>query len=73
MDIKKENLDNIFDNHTPPPVQIEKIEDIRGKAKEFAATIIDNCPDSREKSLALTHVQTAMMWANASIAINEKK
>ena len=40
-------------------------------ARELAEIIDDACPDSREKSLALTNLQQATMWANASIAINE--
>ncbi len=30
------------------------------------------CPESREKSLAITNLQQSVMWANASIAINEE-
>jgi len=37
----------------------------------LAAYINENCPDSREKSLAFTKLEEAVMWANASIARNE--
>lgn len=34
-----------------------------------AATALDGlCPDGREKSLAMTALEEAMMWANAAIA-----
>ena len=38
--------------------------------KELAYLIDDLCPKSREKSLAITKIEEAMMWANASIARN---
>lgn len=41
------------------------------KAKMFAAYINEHCPDSREKSVALTKIEEAAMWANAAIARNE--
>jgi hypothetical protein len=38
---------------------------------KMMATIIENtCPESREKSLAITNLEQAVMWANASIARN---
>lgn len=45
-----------------------KIEDIRNGAKELAATILTNCPDSREKSLAMTNLEQAIMWANKAVS-----
>ena len=43
---------------------------IREAAKSFSLLIYEVVPDSREKSLALTKIEEAMMWANASIARN---
>lgn len=31
----------------------------------------ESLPDSREKSLALTALQEALMWANAAVACNQ--
>lgn len=67
----REDLDNRFSYHAPKADQPKKYEDIRAKAKEFAVMICNYCPDSREKSLALTKLEEASMWANASIARNE--
>lgn len=36
----------------------------------MARTIAGRCPDSREKSLAMTKLEECSMWANASIARN---
>jgi hypothetical protein len=45
---------------------------IRDRALNFAAFIEEKCPDSREKSLAITNLEQAVMWANAAIARNER-
>lgn len=69
MDFK--DLTNRFTYHAPTPVQAEHYHDIRAEALKFAIVIADLCPESREKSLAITHLEQAVMWANASIARNE--
>lgn len=43
------------------------------KAREFAELINGQCPDNREKSIALTKLEEATMWANKSIAIGEEE
>lgn len=69
----QQELDNIFTYHAPFGTQTERYVTIREKAKEFAKLIEECCPNSREKSLAITSIQQATQWANASIAINEKE
>ena len=66
------DLDEVFVYHPPFGTQVVRYLDIRTVAKALAASILEECPPSRERSLALTHVQEAVMWANASIAVNEK-
>ena len=66
-----EQIENTFTYHRPFGNQPQRYEDIRNEAKSLAKTIQEACPESREKSLALTNLQQAVMWANASIAINE--
>jgi hypothetical protein len=46
-------------------------ETIRAGAALFADTILDLTPDSREQALAITHLEQAVMWANAAIARRE--
>jgi hypothetical protein len=55
-------------NHAPAPVQIEHIEIVRDYAKLLGKNIATFCPNSREKSLALTALEETTMWAVASIA-----
>jgi hypothetical protein len=64
-------LDKIFTYHAPKPDQPARYNEIRSYAGALAAVINNDCPDSREKSVAITKLQEAVMWANASIAINE--
>lgn len=64
-------IENTFTYHPVKEGQLEKYSDIRKKAKELAYLIQALCPDSREKSLASTKLEEAVMWANASIARNE--
>lgn len=66
-----EQLENNFKYHSPKEGQPEKYTAIREKAKEFAYLIDGACPNSREKALAITKIEEASMWANASIARNE--
>jgi len=68
-----EELKNIFTYHSPKNDQPKRYEALRIFAYNFALEINALCPDSREKSLAITNIQQAVMWANASIAINEKE
>lgn len=60
-----------FSYHAPKEAQSVMYEAIRNKALLLAAYINEHCPDSREKSLAITRLEEAVMWANASIARNE--
>lgn len=64
------DLENRFTYHPPKPGQAETYQGLRSMALDFARAIDAACPDSREKSLAITHLEDAVMWANASIARN---
>jgi len=69
--MKQQDLDNIFTYHKPFGSQAARYEMLRDVAKNFANIINIHCPESREKSLAITHLQMVIMFANASIAIHE--
>ena len=55
-------------NHRPTDEGIAKIEEIRAAGKEYAAHIRRLTPAGREQSLAITNLEQAQFWANASIA-----
>ena len=65
-----ERIENTYIYHPADSTQEKKYNHIRVKAKELAYIIEEECPDSREKSLAMTKLEEASMWANASIARN---
>jgi hypothetical protein len=60
-----------FTYHAPKGDQPARYEELRNEARLLAVTIDDFCPESREKSLAITRLEEAVFWANASIARNE--
>lgn len=66
------DLDNIFTYHAPTPSQTKCYVVLRAEAKLLAERIMELCPQSRERSLAMTKVEEAVMWANAAIARNKK-
>lgn len=61
-------IERNFTYHTPKPGQPEQYQRLREKAKELALLIEAECPHSRERSLAITKLEEAVFWANASIA-----
>ena len=64
-------IDNIFTYHRPHGNQPGRYEHLRNQAKHLAHAINNSCPESREKILAITNLQQAIMWANAAISLNE--
>lgn len=66
-----EQIENIFTYHAPKSDQQARYQALREQAKNFAFELNALCPESREKSIALTKLQECVQMANASIAINE--
>ena len=66
-----QDLLNRFTYHAPKEGQPQRYENIRKQALGFAEILDAMCPDSREKSLAITKLEEVVFWANASIARNE--
>lgn len=65
------DINNVFSYHAPKGDQAQRYEALRAAGGNLARLVDSSCPDSREKSTALTKIQEAIMWANASIAVNE--
>lgn len=66
-----EELHRRFTYHPPKEGQRERYELIREHGHALATLIGNHCPASRERSLAWTHIEEAVMQANAAIARNE--
>ena len=67
----KDEIEKRFTSHTPTANQAAKHDKLRTAGKVLAYIIIELTPDSREQSLALTHLDIAIMQANAAIARRE--
>lgn len=65
------DVEKRFTYHQPFGDQAARYESIRRQFRDLANSLICECPPSRELSLALTKLEEACMWANASIARNE--
>lgn len=66
-----DQIEKAFTYHAPKEGQPARYTVLRDKAKELAVMVDEMCPNSREKSLAMTKIEESIMWANAAIARNE--
>lgn len=62
------DIENKFRYHEPKGDQPQKYAMLRNMGRELAELVNNMVPDSREKSLAMTKIEEAIMWANAGIA-----
>lgn len=66
-------LQLIFSFGRLTPAQRAIVELIFQEANKFATFINNTIPDCREKSLAITHIQQAMLIADAAVGIRMKE
>lgn len=67
----QKRLDNDYVYHSPKGNQQDRYLLLREQAKALAELIVKNTPPSREQSVALTHLEASIFYANAAIARNE--
>jgi hypothetical protein len=60
-----------FAYHKPSPEGLAKIKALRESFSNLCTIIGEVCPDSREKSVALTNLETTAMWAVKSVVCND--
>ena len=70
-DEARRKIENAFTYHPLKGDQNRRYEGLRNTAKGLAFLIEAYAPNSREKSLAFTKLEEAIMWANKAIANNE--
>lgn len=70
---KDPDLETRFSYHPPDEDVILKLKEVRTIAKAFAYKLKFECPRSRELSLALTHLEQVVMFANASLVRPQAK
>ncbi|WP_254778351.1 Acb2/Tad1 domain-containing protein [Aneurinibacillus thermoaerophilus] len=64
-------IENNFKYHAATGDKGERHDKVRALCKELAYEIELLCPQSRERSVAMTKLEEVMMWANAAIARNQ--
>lgn len=62
------DIDTRFDVHAAPDKEKRDRHTSMRQACKKAAESINEAPDSREKSIAITKLEEAMFWANAAVA-----
>ncbi len=65
-----EILAELFKYHPPNGETLPKYAAINQAAKNFAEVILQNCPNSADRSAAIRLIRDARMTANASVALN---
>lgn len=60
-----------FAYHRPSPEGLRKIQILREKFSELHDSIEQYCPPSRERSLALTELESSGMWAIKAVVVND--
>ena len=66
----EEQIRDTFRYHSPNPQAIWVHEAIRKKITLVTVEIAELIPESRERSLFITHMQQGQMMANAAVAIH---
>lgn len=66
-------INNDFVYHAPFGDQVARYAAIREYGRQMAIQIVQDTPVSREQSIALTHLENAIFYANAAIARNERE
>ena len=67
------NVDRSLSHQVPGAAGVKKIEVLREAAKVFAEAIESQTPVSRERSLAITKLEEALMWAIKSVVLEPPK
>jgi len=69
--VDQSDIDNRFAYHAPRDHATKKAhEEMRDMCRGLAVAINEHplVPEGREKSLAITHLETVMYWVNSAIA-----
>jgi len=70
--LNEQEIEHRFDSHELSEKQQKKVDTLRRLFKAMAKKINEICPDSREQSLAITHLESSSFWANAALARHDE-
>jgi hypothetical protein len=69
--LEEKAMKKTFATHTPSKAGIDKIRTLRQAFSDLQDLIEENAPNSRERAVALTNLETTAMWAIKSVACND--
>lgn len=72
-DASRRRVENLFTYQPPTNEQLPLYSEIQVEALRLGFAIDSCCPESREKAIALEHLETAVMWAKKAVAFHVKK
>jgi len=64
-------IDKTFAYHKPKDAGMRRVNELRAEFSALLEVVNLNCPNSREKSIALTNLEQAAMWAIKSVVSND--
>ncbi len=64
-------IDKPFAYHKPSSDGMLRITSIRNAFSEVKKVIEANCPESRQRSVAITELETSAMWAIKAVVFND--
>ena len=64
-------IDKPFAYHKPSSEGLERITRLREEYSAVQRTIETTCPASRQRSVALTELEAAAMWAIKAVVFND--
>jgi hypothetical protein len=66
-------IDKPFAYHKPSPEGLARINALRESFSVTKAMIETQCPESRQRSVAITELETSAMWAIKAVVFNDPK
>jgi hypothetical protein len=64
-------IDKSYAYHAPSIEGLKKINKLREAFSDLERLINDTCPTSRHKSVAITNLENAAMWAIKAVVFND--
>ncbi|MEY2873489.1 MAG: hypothetical protein RLZZ373_860 [Pseudomonadota bacterium] len=64
-------IDKPYAYHKPSDDGMDRINRLREAFSAVDRAIKETCPDSRQKSVAITELETAAMWAIKAVVFND--
>jgi hypothetical protein len=65
-------IDKSYAFHKPSARSIEATNRLREIFSQIERTILEVCPNSRQRALAITNNEQAAMWAIKSVVVNDE-